>query len=211
MKMPPSHPSLSRRHFGLGVLSSALLGCGYVDPAPRSASEVQRSGNGTQKGGASLGFPAWPSGLTPEDSPVFVENEILVRAPLPLVWAWLTRADRWPSWFDRAKNLRFERGGPELSEGSVLLWEMLGSTIRVTVTRVETHSILAWEGGARGVHAYHAWLLTPEAKGTRVRTVETEVGPVPSLVGWAYQDSLHQAHEDWLQSLAKVAAAGAWP
>jgi len=36
---------------------------------------------------------------------------------------------------------------------------MFGATIRVTVKVCEPPRILDWEGGANGVHAYHAWLL----------------------------------------------------
>jgi hypothetical protein len=121
---------------------------------------------------------------------------------------WLTRAELWPVWFSRAKNVRFDKGGPVLDVGTVLAWDMLGARIRVTVMRAQAPYVLAWEGGAKGVHAYHAWLIEPRAGGSHVVTVETERGWVPSLVGWTYKGSLKTAHDEWLESLARVVKAG---
>ena len=105
--------------------------------------------------------------------------------------------------------MRFEGGpSPELGVGSRVVWQMLGATIAVTVRRCEPPRVLDWEGGARGVHAYHAWLLEPAAGGTLVRTEETERGPLPWLLRWYLRGALHSAHQDWLESLARVATKG---
>ena len=81
---------------------------------------------------------------------------------------------------------------------------MLGATITVTVRVCEPPYALDWEGGAAGVHAYHAWLLEPNDEGTRVRTEETERGPLSWLFRWFIGNALHRAHEDWLESLDRV-------
>src|SRR5262245_20117478 len=108
------------------------------------------------------GWPRWPSGLGPTSCPVFVANDHLVPAPPADVWKWLCRADLWGTWFAKSRNVRFEGGpSPELGPGSRVVWQMLGATITVTVRRCEPPRALDWEGGARGVHAYHAWLLEP--------------------------------------------------
>jgi hypothetical protein len=155
------------------------------------------------------GWPEWPSRSAPADCPVFVHNEIVVDAPPERVWRWLVRADRWPEWFARASRVRIEGGGPALTEGSVVSWRMLGAGIRVTVRRADGARALDWEGGAAGVHAYHAWLLDPLPDGrTRVITEETERGPVPSLLRWYLRGALHKAHEEWLVGLARIATTG---
>jgi uncharacterized protein YndB with AHSA1/START domain len=127
------------------------------------------------------------------------------------VWAWLTRVDLWPTWFPRATDVRIEKGTRSLDVGSVVAWDMLGSTIRVTVTRARPPYVLAWEGGASGVHAYHAWLIEPRGEGSHVVTVETERGFVPSMVGWTYKGKLRAAHEEWIAGLARVAAGDKLP
>jgi uncharacterized protein YndB with AHSA1/START domain len=187
--------------FGAALLSlaaAALAGCGAAEPAPRAPAGACQPALATQ-------FPCWPEGLAPADSALYVYNEVTIAAPPAVVWEHLTHADRWPQWFAGAKNVRFEAGGPVLAEGTAVAWEMLGATIRVTVRKAAAPTFLAWEGGASGVHAYHAWILLPVGGGTRVVTVETERGPVPSMLSFYLRGALHDAHDDWLKGLAKVA------
>jgi hypothetical protein len=193
------------------LLAAALAGCAAAPPpaaSPAGCVHPAATPSAAAPRVDASQWPWWPEGLTPGESPVYVNNDIVVDAPPPVVWAWLTHADRWPEWFPRAKNVRFESGGPVLGEGTVVVWEMLGATIRVTVRRAEAPGVLIWEGGAGGVHAYHAWLLRPEGDRTHVTTVETEAGPLPALLGWYLRGALHDAHEDWLVGLARVASCG---
>jgi uncharacterized protein YndB with AHSA1/START domain len=146
--------------------------------------------------------------MEPTVCPVFVHSERRIAAPPAVVWQWLVRADLWPTWFARASGVRFEAGGPALAVGTRVVWRMLGATIRVTVRVAEPPRALDWEGGAAGVHAYHAWLVEPDGDGTRVVTEETERGPLPWLARWYLRSALHAAHEDWVASLARIAASG---
>jgi hypothetical protein len=176
----------------------AVAGCTSAKTAARvdpSIDEVERAEH----------WPSWPVSSVPAGSPVFVRNALVVPAPPERVWSWLVRADLWPGWFKRATHVRFESGGPALGVGSVVVWRMLGATIRVTVRQSEAGRRLDWEGGAGGVHAYHAWRLDPVAGGTRIITEETERGPVPSLLKLYLRGALKDAHQEWLESLAKVA------
>jgi hypothetical protein len=158
------------------------------------------------------GWPRWPQGFAPASCPVFVVSEHEVAAPPAVVWKWLCRADLWPTWFKRSSKVRFEGGpAPELGLGSRVVWSMLGATIRVTVKTCEPPRALDWEGGANGVYAYHAWLLEPASGGTRVLTQETERGPLPWLLRWYLRGALHGAHQDWLESLGRVARNGPPP
>ncbi len=157
-------------------------------------------------------WPRWPEGMHPSQSPVFVRNECAIAAPPAVVWQWLCRADRWPSWFKQCRDVRFEAGsGPELSERTRVVWRMLGATIRVTVRVCRPPHALDWEGGARGVHAYHAWRLDPTDTGTQLVTEETERGPLPWLLRWYLRGALHAAHQEWIESLGRIATTGAPP
>jgi Polyketide cyclase / dehydrase and lipid transport len=195
----------------LAGVAGLLLGCGHAELAPRNPEAACRADAPAPIAEAADGFPCWPDGLAPADCPVYVRNEALTPAAPPVVWAWLTRADLWPTWFHRAEDLHVESGGPSLAPGSVVAWKMLGASIRVTVTRSAAPSMLVWEGGANGVHADHAWLLLPAGSGTRIVTVETECGPLPFAARWYLRGALHDAHEDWVTSLAKAALSGPPP
>lgn len=188
-----------------------LSGCAGTTPALRNPSEACRIGAPTPTSVDAPGWPCWPLGVAPSDASFDISNESDVPAPPEATWAWLTRADRWSSWFPLATNVHFEKGGPTLDVGTVVVWDMLGSTIRVTITRAEPPYVLAWEGGASGVHAYHVWLIEPQAKGSHVVTLETERGIVPALFGWTYKNKLKAAHDEWLSDLARVAAGDQLP
>jgi len=179
-------------------LAAAVTGCASTPAAPRAASDACSSA-------PIEGLCIWPNGLEPAVSPVYVYNEATIPAPPQVVWDHLTRPLECPAWFSQAKNVRIEAGPPVIGAGSVVVWEMLGATIRVKVERAEAGKLLAWEGGATGVHAYHAWILVPAGKGTRVVTVETENGAVPGLLAPYLRSALHEAHAEWLRGLGEVA------
>ncbi len=200
---------MKERLVGGAILVLACGGCAGANPAPRNPAEACRADARPPTSTTMPGWPCWPEGLAPADAAFDVSNEGDVPARPERVWAWLTRADLWPIWFPRARNVRFERGGPVLDVGTVVVWEMLGSTIRVTIVRAQAPSVLAWEGGAKGVHAYHAWLIEPRGERSHVVTVETERGWVPSLLGWTYKGSLRTAHDQWIDGLAHVVTAEA--
>jgi hypothetical protein len=191
----------------LPLLSCLLCACSYSELAPPNSAPACRPGAPPPVSADGPGFPCWPLGLSPDESNVHVENSAVIPASPEATWGWLTRADRWETWFSRAKNVKVEPAGQPLAVGSVVTWDMLGATIRVRVTRADAPHVLAWEGGAKGVHAYHAWVLLPDPHGTRVVTVETERGSVPALFGWTFEGRLHDAHEEWLASLARIAGS----
>jgi hypothetical protein len=195
---------------GLAALGAgALLGCGRYELAARNPSPACANGAPPPPGPSGPGFPCWPVGMTPPECDVYVENKGTVPAPIDATWAWLVRADLWTTWFSKAKNVRFERGGPKLAVGTILSWEMVGANIRVTVTRADAPRVLTWEGGADGVHAYHAWLLLPDGdRSTRIVTVETERGTLPTLFAPVIEGRVKGAHDAWLADLARVAPRG---
>jgi uncharacterized protein YndB with AHSA1/START domain len=156
-------------------------------------------------------WPDWPTGAEPARCPVYVHNAVEIAAAPEATWRWLVRADLWPTWFPSCKNVRFERGGPELATGTKVAWHMLGADIRVEVVRCEPPRLLDWQGGASGVHAYHSWLLEPQGTGTRLVTDETERGPLPFLLRWYLRGALHRAHQQWIEGLAAVVGRGPPP
>ena len=159
-----------------------------------------------------MSWPPWPDGSAPGECPVFVRNEQRIATPPDVVWQWLVRADLWPTWFRGASKVRFEQGGgPALAPGTRVTWRMLNATIRVQVVVCEPPHLLDWAGGANGVHAYHAWRLDADGTGTRLVTEETERGPLPWLLRWYLRGALHRAHQQWIESLARVAANGPPP
>ena len=59
-----------------------------------------------------------------------------------------------------------------------------------------------------GVDAYHAWLLVPEATGTRVITEETQHGFLARLQKLFMPWHMKRGHQLWLEKLSEKARSG---
>ena len=150
----------------------------------------------------------WPSGFEPENSSVYARNEIAIAAPAERVWRWLIRAARWPDWYSNSRNVKFLRGrGPDLAPGSEFQWKTFGATIRSRVIVFEPPHELGWD--AQGVlRAYHGWLIEPDSDGCRVVTEECQNGILPALAWWYLRPMLLRGHQNWVESLRRVAESG---
>jgi ligand-binding SRPBCC domain-containing protein len=106
-------------------------------------------------------------------APVVVTDEILVEAPVAVVWALHTDVSGWTSW-------RTDVDGAELSEpfavGATFHWSTGGLAIASTIREVRSHRRTVWGGPAAGIVGVHVWEFTPEDNRTRV--APSRVGPV---------------------------------
>jgi uncharacterized protein YndB with AHSA1/START domain len=150
----------------------------------------------------------WPSGFEPENSSVYARNEIAIAAPAERVWRWLIRAARWPDWYSNSGRVKFLSGPePDLAAGTEFRWKTFGAIVRSKVLVFEPPHELGWD--ARGVlRAYHGWLIEPATNGCRVVTEECQNGIVPSLAWWYLRPMLLRGHQNWVESLQRVAEGG---
>jgi hypothetical protein len=107
------------------------------------------------------------------DAPVVVSDEILVHAPVEVVWDLQTDVSDWPAW----------RTGIESAElvgrfevGATFHWATGGLESASTIEQARRHRRAAWGGPASGIMGMRVWEFTPEAGGTRVATVESWAG-----------------------------------
>jgi uncharacterized protein YndB with AHSA1/START domain len=151
----------------------------------------------------------WPSEFDPARSPVFVSNELSIAAAPETVWAWLLRAESWPSWYPNSRNVRILEGPrPELARGSRFRWWTFGVRIESVVREFEPCERLAWDARAPGIRAYHAWLLTRTATGCHVLTEETQHGRVARLGKLFTPNRMHRGHKLWLERLGQMTREG---
>jgi uncharacterized protein YndB with AHSA1/START domain len=150
----------------------------------------------------------WPSGFEPENSSVYARNEIAIAAPAERVWRWLIRAARWPDWYSNSGRVKFLSGtAPDLAAGTEFRWKTFGAIIRSKVLVFEPPHELGWD--ARGVlRAYHGWLIEPATNGCRVVTEECQNGILPVLAWWYLRPMLLRGHQNWVESLRRVAEGG---
>ena len=155
----------------------------------------------------------WPEKFLPAKTQVFAHNEIMIPAAPERIWAWLIRAQLWPQWYANSSNIHFlSHTGPDLRDRSRFRWKTFGVRITSKVLEYQPNRRLAWDAQGIGVHAYHAWLLTPVSDGrTHVLTEETQSGWLAKLGAAMLPNRLYAKHQLWLEGLSAKAQAGLPP
>lgn len=154
----------------------------------------------------------WPEQFHPTRAAIFVSNELSMSAPAERIWAWLVRAELWPSWYPNARNVRIEQGPrPDLALGTRFRWRTFGVTIESTVEEFAPRERIAWSARGLGVRAYHGWLIEKTAAGCHVVTEETQNGILARLGGLLMPNRMHRYHQIWLEQLNAKAAEGPPP
>jgi len=152
----------------------------------------------------------WPEKYRPEKTAVHVHNELEMPAPPEAVWAWLVRADLWPTWYSNSKDVKIE-GGRELQAGSVFHWKTFGVSLDSRVEEFVQNERLAWSARAMGINAYHAWLIERSPSGCHVITEENQNGWVARLNASLRPDQTSRYHQFWLEMLREKAKGGPPP
>jgi uncharacterized protein YndB with AHSA1/START domain len=154
----------------------------------------------------------WPAHYHPRNCPVHVRNELDMAATQERVWAWLTRATLWPTWYANSANVEFLTGlGPDLDKATRFRWKTFGVTITSTVVEYVPRERIAWDARASGIDAYHAWVLQPSAQGCRVLTEETQHGWMARVGKIFMPNRMHEFHQLWLEGLQAKAGHGLPP
>jgi hypothetical protein len=152
----------------------------------------------------------WPEQHRPENGQVFASNQIIIPASLEAIWPWLIRAELWPSWYPYSADIHFiSTSGPDLRDRTRFRWSKLGIPITSKVLEFEPLTRISWDIQGIGIHAYQAWVLTPQEDGsTHVLTEETQTGWLARLGQSLMPNRLTDKHQHWLESLSKKAQSG---
>lgn len=127
------------------------------------------------------------------------------------VWAWLVRAQLWPTWYPNSQNVVIEGGGPDLKAGSKFRWKTFGVTLDSVVEEFVPPERIAWSARSTGVDAYHAWLVERRQSGCHVLTEETQNGLLASISNAVRPNNMGKHHEVWLENLLAKAKGGPPP
>ena len=154
----------------------------------------------------------WPSRYEPASCPVHVRNQLSILSPPESVWAWIIRAQLWPTWYPNSANIRFLNGQPpDLALGTRFRWKTFGVTLLSRVLELVPYERLAWEAHANGLDAYHVWLVQKTDLGCDVITEETERGWLARIGKALRPKRLEQQHQIWLEGLRAKATVGLPP
>ena len=151
----------------------------------------------------------WPANYDPASCPVHVRNELDMASTPETVWAWLIRAQLWPTWYSNAANIRFLKGDPpDLALGTQFRWKNSGLTVESKVLEFVPPQRLAWNGHAMGFDGYHAWLIEKTESGCSVLTEEVQRGFFPRLQKALAPRRMERFHQVWLEGLRDKSATG---
>ena len=153
----------------------------------------------------------WPVKYSPDRTRVHVANELDMDVQPEVVWAWLVRAQLWPTWYSNSANVSIKSGGPDLQAGSSFRWKTFGITLDSKVHEFAPFERLAWSARATGIDVYHAWLIEPTPNGCHVRTEETQNGWLAGLNKATRPNDMSHKHQAWLEGLLARAKTGLPP
>ena len=148
----------------------------------------------------------WPWSHSPASAVVFAHNSVEIAASPQKVWSLLIDCVAWPRWYKRCSDVSILRGGPQLAAGSKFRFKTLRKYFEPGVVTFDACRMLVWSAnGPLGTSGSHAWHIEPTATGCRVVTEEAQTGLFLRLVGGLVRGELVASHEDWVQSLKRLA------
>lgn len=139
-------------------------------------------------------------------APVVETAEILVRAPVEVVWGTLTDFAGWPKWNGGVSSMAY--AGP-LRPGTVFTWVGGGAKITSRLEEVDEPGRIVWSGRTMGIRAFHAWTLAGVDGGTRVSTVESFDGLVARVLSGVLGPMLRRTLRDGVTALKNEAESRA--
>ena len=148
--------------------------------------------------------------MKPSRSPINFTNELEVAVPPERIWALLTDARAWPSFYPGVQQVQLLGGEDSLRLGTRFETNLAGQDVAASVAEFEPVTRIAWVGGPKSSpdsRAYHAWIITPTAYGVHLWTEETMRGPLWIELAKKAPDAFWLTHEKLLRDLAGVAVA----
>jgi len=107
-------------------------------------------------------------------APVFARKEILIHAPLEMVWKLQTDIENWNRWQPDITSAKLEGA---LEADTIFRWKAKGLNIVSTLHTVNPLRQIGWTGLSLGMFAIHNWMFEARGETTLVITEE-------SLSGW---------------------------
>ena len=154
---------------------------------------------------------SWPEKYSPERTAVHAHNELEMPVPPEAVWAWLVRADLWPTWYSNSKSVVIEGGARKLGPGVRFRWKTFGASLTSLVEEFVPSERLGWTARGTGVDVYHAWLIERTPAGCLVVTEENQNGFLARLSNSLRPGNIERYHQLWLENLMVKAKGGPPP
>ena len=150
----------------------------------------------------------WPAGHSPASATVFAHNAVEIASSPQKVWSLLIDCVTWPRWYKHCSDVSVLRGGPTLQAGAKFRFKTLRYYFEPEVVTCDPCRMLVWSAaGPAATSGSHAWYIEPTAAGCKVITEEAQKGLLLLFLRSRIRAELLASHEDWVQSLKKLAEA----
>jgi uncharacterized protein YndB with AHSA1/START domain len=135
-----------------------------------------------------------------KSAPAFARREILIHAPVEMVWRIQTDIENWPQW---QPDITFAVLDGDLKEGTTFHWKAQGLGITSRLHTVQPPNRIGWTGTAPGMSAIHNWTFEARGNDTLVTTEESLAGWLTRLMLLLDKHFLEKSLEASLQRLKK--------
>jgi uncharacterized membrane protein len=136
------------------------------------------------------------------NAPLVARGEIVIDAPLEVVWNLQTDFQAWPEWQPNITTVSMEG---DLALGTIFRWKASGIKIVSTLQEVEPMQRLSWTGVSPGMQAIHIWTFERVDEGVRVFTEESLSGWFARLLKLFDRQFLEKSLSESLQTLKRTA------
>ena len=163
----------------------------------------------------------WPDDYLPGKTDNYVSNEIIENGLCAVdIWPQINNPHQWPSYYTNAADVAIHDGSRELKLGTRFRFTTFGFPVEAEVTEHVAPATgqparIAWHGWVEGdsehrLDVHHAWLFE-DLPGNRVRllTQETQIGTPAKELAATKPNPMLNAHQDWLNGLARHARQNA--
>lgn len=135
-----------------------------------------------------------------QKAPVRASAEVIIDAPVAVVWEVLSDIRNWPTWNHAVSTVSMFGDFEPLTD---FHWKADGVTIISTLQEIEPQQRLLWTGRTPGIRATHLWQFDEQDGQTRVRTEETFEGLMARFLKGPLSKMLSSSLEQGVQSLKK--------
>lgn len=184
------------------------VGCLTTTKTPASKSDAVRQVVASAVIALAIGAGLYTSDVCAEPvtgidaaAPVVSKNDIVINAPLEIIWKAQTDINAWTQWRPTVTAAHFDG---VLHPGAAFQWEEGGLKIISTVPELSPMRRIVWTGPAQGIDAVHVWEFTDTEQGMRVHTEESWSGDVVRINATMLQPMLDGALQDWLTRLKTI-------
>jgi uncharacterized protein YndB with AHSA1/START domain len=144
----------------------------------------------------------WPDGFHPEQADLFAHNEVVIHASCEKVFANMSDAQAWPSWYPNSQNVKLLNSPDgKLHQGTRFSWDTFGLHFESRVHEFVPNSRIGWFRVSPSTNGYHTYLLSKTNEGCHVVTEEVVKGPGAVELRTNRPQAMHEGHDLWLSNL----------